>query len=168
MALIGLALVVLGLASSIASVSPTTVTLTPRPDENDENVALLSHAEATSTQIKINNLTLDVMLAANPVAQARGLSGHPGLGPLEGMLFIFDRDSQPGFWMKDMNFPLDIVWVDANRRIVEVSKNIAPDTYPQQFTPITPIRYVLEVNAGFTDMHNIQPGNIIHFLNPNL
>ncbi len=170
MAMIGLALVVLGLAHSLtlsnntASEAPG-LTSTANPSAIDEN-STLPLSKATTSKIKINNLTLDVFLAADPVAQAQGLSGRPALGPLEGMLFIFNRDTEPNFWMKDMNFAIDIIWIDQAGRVIAIEPNLTPDTYPNYFAPPEPIRYVLEVNAGFADTHQITLGNFIHFLEP--
>ena len=168
MAIIGLALVVLGLAHSLADSAPSLANgpkSAPNPSITDEN-ATLPLSKATTSKIKINNLTLDVFLATDPVAQAQGLSGRPALGPLEGMLFIFNRDTEPNFWMKDMNFAIDIIWINQAGQVIAIEPNLTPDTYPNYFAPPEPIRYVLEVNAGFADTHQITLGNFIHFLEP--
>ncbi len=100
---------------------------------------------------------LELEIADTESERARGLSGRAALGENEGMLFIFDEPEMPGFWMKDMHFPIDIIWLDENRQIVGLHENIAPDTYPAIFYPPRlveagpprPIKYVLEVNAGW-------------------
>ena len=83
-----------------------------------------------------------------PEERAQGLSGRSGLADNEGMLFIFDYDARHGFWMKDMLFALDIIWLDADMNVVHAETDVSPDTYPRSFVPTVPARYVLEINAG--------------------
>ncbi len=80
--------------------------------------------------------------------RTRGLSGRESLGKNAGMLFVFPVSNTYGFWMKDMNFSIDIVWLDENFEIVYIKEEVSPETYPESFRPDTPARYVLEVNAG--------------------
>ena len=77
------------------------------------------------------------------------------------MFFIFPLSARYGFWMKDMNFPIDIIWIDGSYRKVETTTNITPDTYPTTFHPYLPAKYVLEVNAGFVRKQNIYVGDRI-------
>lgn len=85
-----------------------------------------------------------------PFLRARGLSGRPGLGPEEGMLFLFDTVRIQSFWMKDMRFPIDILWI-RDGRIVGISPNVPvprrPSELPQYPSPV-PCDVVLEVRAG--------------------
>ena len=90
--------------------------------------------------------------------QARGLSGRASLPENSGMLFSYSTDTRPAFWMKEMNFPIDIIWLDKDWRVVGFEKNVSPSTFPQTFSPSSPIRYVLEVNAGFVDKRQIKLG----------
>lgn len=64
------------------------------------------------------------------------------------MLFVFDISDLYGFWMKDMRFSIDIVWIDADWKIVGVERNVTRTTYPQIFVPKIPIKYVLELPSG--------------------
>lgn len=77
------------------------------------------------------------------------------------MLFIFETPGQHGFWMKDMNFSIDIVWIDENLQIVGIDKNIAPETFPNIFYPNQLVKYVLEIPAGYSDAHRIGLGAVI-------
>ena len=110
------------------------------------------------TTITIGTTTLQVEVATTEIETQQGLSGRPSLALGSGMLFIFDPPRVPGFWMKDMLFPLDIIFIDQKGRVVTVHKNIAPQTYPTTFRPSVPARYVLEVPAGFADTHRIAEG----------
>jgi len=87
-----------------------------------------------------------------------GLSGRESLPENSGLLFLFEREEYYGFWMKDMNFAIDIIWIGKDSRIKDITKNISPETYPRVFKPQDPILYVLEVNAGFAERYKIQKG----------
>lgn len=94
-----------------------------------------------------------------PETRAKGLSGRKSLAANEGMLFIFPDDGIYGFWMKDMLFPIDIVWISADKRVVHVDSDVSPITYPRVFEPPLPVRYVLELPAGKAKEYNALPGS---------
>ena len=60
--------------------------------------------------------------------------------------------------MKEMNFPLDIIWLDSEQKIIDIRSNLQPDSYPKTFSPNQPAQYVLEVPAGFAQNHNLNLG----------
>ena len=88
-----------------------------------------------------------VRIADSPAERAQGLSGTAPLPQGEGMLFIFERAGMYGFWMKDMNYPIDIIWLNDDLESVGATKNISPDTFPAVFYPPVPVRYVLEISS---------------------
>jgi len=87
------------------------------------------------------------------------------LGQYEGMLFVFDEDSQCSMWMKNTLIPLDILWVDRGKKIVHIEKNVPPcrSSPCPVYRSSAYVRYVLEVNAGFTDNHRINVGDTLDF-----
>jgi len=96
----------------------------------------------------------------------KGLSGRPCIGKNEGMLFVFDQPSQYQFWMKDMKFPIDIIWIGSNHRTVVAEENVKPSTYPStRFVnpQDRPAQYVLELQAHASARLNIIPGTPINF-----
>lgn len=93
--------------------------------------------------------------------QERGLSGRTALPDKYGMLFVFDAPDKYGFWMKDMLVPIDIVWVTETGTVVAVDANISPATYPKQFYPPVPIRYVVETQAGLASTKGWKVGSHI-------
>lgn len=105
-----------------------------------------------------------VEIARTSEEQSRGLSGHAPLAPDEGMLFPFPPGSTPGFWMKDMLFPIDIVWI-ADGRVVGFVEHAAPDDRPNRMTyyPPQPVTEVLEVAAGTVGRLGIQIGDGVSF-----
>lgn len=111
------------------------------------------------SQIIINNQTVFVEVADTPALREQGLSGRRSLKDNEGMLFIFDAPVRPGFWMKEMLFPIDIIWVSDNNTIVDISENLLPSSYPRIFSPKTEIKYVLEVPSGFVEKNKVKIGD---------
>lgn len=107
----------------------------------------------------INNVAVELVdVADTDLKRARGLSGRSGLAENEGMLFIFEHQRRPSFWMKDMHFPIDIIWIDENLTVVDITHSLSPDTFPRTYSPELPVKYVLEVNAGFAQKHAIVSG----------
>lgn len=111
--------------------------------------------------ISFYNLEIPVYIADTPRVRTRGLSNKTYLKENKGMLFVFEKPDIYSFWMKDMNFPIDIIWIDADEKVVFIKENIGPETYPELFTPNQPALYVLEVNAGFARQNGIVVGSEI-------
>ena len=110
-------------------------------------------------EVSIRDTTLSVEIADTVLRQIRGLSGRPSLGEHEGMLFVYESPHVMSFWMKDMQFPIDIIWVDENKTIVDISSDVSPDTFPQTFVPSVPVQYVLEVQTGWARNHGVARGD---------
>jgi uncharacterized membrane protein (UPF0127 family) len=93
---------------------------------------------------------VSVDVVDTPALRARGLSGRPGLAAEEGMLFLFESPRIQSFWMKDMRFSIDILWI-RDGRIVGISADLptpkSPVDLPQFASPV-PCDVVLEVRAG--------------------
>lgn len=92
--------------------------------------------------------TIAIAYAITPEEHERGLSGRAALLEGSGLLFVFDRADTYQFWMPDMRFSIDIIWIGEDKRIVDISERVSPESYPTLFRPRVPARYVLEVNAG--------------------
>lgn len=113
--------------------------------------------------VRLGGQTVRVELAISAEAQALGLSGRAGLAEGEGLLFVFNQPGKHMFWMKDMNFPIDILWISESQAVMHIEKNVSPATYPQRFGPDAYSKYVLEVPAGFADKYGINTGNRVLF-----
>lgn len=118
-----------------------------------------SVAVLPTTTVSVGNAKLEVELAITDTQREQGLSGRTSLSEGKGMLFVFDTPGTWGIWMKDMKFPLDIIWADTNGMIITIEHDISPDTYPTSYAPNTPAAYVLEVPAGFAKKHDIAIGS---------
>jgi hypothetical protein len=64
------------------------------------------------------------------------------------MLFVFEKPGRYGFWMPDMHYPIDILWLDDQYSVVAAARSVAPESYPDTFMPPVPARYVLETSPG--------------------
>lgn len=116
--------------------------------------------------VKINNITIPVEISDTPAKQVQGLSDRAELDSESGMLFIFPDKRIRQFWMKNMHFPIDIIWINDDK-IVNISKNLPPEgELPDKtYSSESDVNYVLEVNAGFCDGNGIKTGDkIIHDL----
>lgn len=119
--------------------------------------------ETSTRTIYIGNTQVEAKVVDDQVERQQGLSNTPSLKEGEGMLFVYDTPSKLGIWMKDMNYSIDIIWIDQLKRIVFIEENISPDTFPETFAPPDPALYVLEVPAGFVEKHGVMVGEEVTF-----
>lgn len=139
--------------------NPATVAEVLRPPMNP--------VEDTRPAVEIRGIKIPVTVATSSADVEKGLSGRTSLALDEGMLFMFPAPYQYRFWMPDMQFPLDMIWIDGEKKIVDITKNAPPlldKTKPVFYTPLKPAQYVLEVNAGFSDQHSLTPGDQVTFI----
>jgi hypothetical protein len=118
-------------------------------------------SEPPQKTIQVNEENVRVSIASTPLERAKGLGGRTGLAQDEGMLFVFPADGEYAFWMKDMQFSIDIIWLSADGTIVDLVQDLSPATYPKAFEPKSVSRYVLEVSAGYAVAHNLHVGDIV-------
>lgn len=133
-------------------------------------VFLLFSANTHAPQQKLNisgvyigEKLIRVEVADTLEERTEGLSGRTGLAADEGMLFIFPEDGLHAFWMKDMLFPIDIVWLSNDRVVTDIAPSVSPSTYPASFSPTTPVRYALELPAGLVEEYAIEKGDTFLF-----
>ncbi|AKM80402.1 TPA: DUF192 domain-containing protein [Candidatus Saccharibacteria bacterium] len=114
-------------------------------------------ASAEKIPVQIGRGTYQVQILSTPENRDKGLSGTEKLDKTEGRLFVFPESDKWSIWMKDMKFPIDIVWLDSEKRVVHLVKDAQPDSYPEtRFTPKKVARFVLEFPAGSIERSNIQ------------
>ena len=120
-----------------------------------------AHAIVTTSTGK----EISVEVADTVEKRSLGLGKRPGLKNGWGMLFVFEKRKQHGFWMKDMQFPLDIIWLD-NHRIVYILRNVQPaksGVIPPVMTPPVAGNFVLEIDAGRADELKLQIGQRLKY-----
>lgn len=127
--------------------------------------AINAPVSAGIPSVMIGQTVVPVELATTTGAVEKGLSGRASLDAQSGMLFIFLKPFIYHFWMPDMRFPLDIIWIN-NGKVVDISENVSNEfdpVNPRFYAPSKPVRYVLEVNAGFAARTHIQIGDEVSF-----
>ena len=121
--------------------------------------------------VEVGGAAFKVDVADDAAERAQGLSGRAGLPDDVGMLFVYQEPVVPGFWMRQMRFPLDFVWIGEGCEVVDVTPNVPeplPDTSDAElvvYRPAAPILYNLEVNAGTSESQGIEVGDAVRFHN---
>jgi hypothetical protein len=108
------------------------------------------------------SVRVSVEIADTPDTQTRGLMYRTHLDPDRGMLFLFEEEKRHSFWMKNTPIPLDLIFIDRDRRIVGIHENAEPFS----LVPIDvgePSRSVLEVNGGFAAAHRLAVGDRVTY-----
>lgn len=108
-----------------------------------------------------------VEVAIDDATRARGLMFRDRLEADRGMLFVFGSMEIHSFWMKNTLIPLDMVWIDDQRRIVEIKSGVPPcaaDPCPS-YVPSAHALYVLELADGVAATHGLKPGDALRFEN---
>jgi uncharacterized membrane protein (UPF0127 family) len=145
-----------------------------RLEAQQEKLQDNSSSEATSPiangyrqlNVSVNNQTLIADIAATNEQRTKGLAVKDSLAENQAMLFVFENEAEHTFWMKDMKFPIDIIWMDANKTVIHVEHNLQPcstmilcTTYKASGNSL----YVLETVSGFAQKHGITKGTHIDF-----
>jgi len=122
----------------------------------------LESVEFPRGTIKIDDIVLEVQIADTDPRRARGLMFQEQLPLDEGMLLVFDDANKRSIWMLNMQFPLDVIWIDDNNKVVFIEKNVPPCktaletvTCPSYKGGSKDAKYVLEVTAGFVEEFKI-------------
>ena len=161
-----------------ATVTPTSVLIeTPPqiPTETLDPIATVTLVPdgiiSTGPMVRVEELVFPVELADSPDKRIRGLSGRASLDARTGMLFIFEKPERFRFWMREMEIPLDIVWIGSNCEVVDVSEDVpfpAPQTPLDElprYSPESRAKFVLEINAGEAADLGLGIGDKVEFLN---
>lgn len=131
---------------------------------SDSNVA--EAPEVKKVNVIIGEIVIPSEIADTDQSRELGLSYRKQLEAGSGMLFSFNSLVKPVFWMKDMLFPLDIIWIKEDK-IVDIHKNVpipkpGEDLYQlPKYSPRQAVNFVLEVNAGFTNQNGIKVGDSV-------
>jgi uncharacterized membrane protein (UPF0127 family) len=118
---------------------------------------------ANQQHVRLGDTTIGVDIADTPALREQGLSGKQSLDDAHGMLFIFQDDGKHAFWMKDMLFSIDMIWLSADKKVIYIAPNAAPDSYPSSFSSDASSSYVIEVPAGWATRHRVSIGSTAQF-----
>lgn len=153
-------------AAAISAVTPTHAPVSPiaRPTIVTAPAATSAEQEAPASHtLTLKGETIRVEVADTPAEREKGLSGRQGLGKNEGLLFVFEEEGYYGFWMKDMLFPIDILWIGSDGSIVYIVESATPESYPLAYVPPRASRYVLELPADWVRTHSLSTGERVSF-----
>lgn len=121
-------------------------------------------AKPTTAKVTIDKQEFSVEVAQTPKTQQQGLSDRKNLPEDQGMLFIFEKPGIYPFWMRRMDFPLDMIYINQNK-IVQIFKNLPAPSSPTSNLPIyrseSPADKVLEINAGLSDKYGFKKGDTV-------
>lgn len=109
---------------------------------------LVLNYKNTENTIKTPNKIYKVLISNTDQKRMTGLSNTKNLNKDTVMLFIFEKPDMYGIWMKDMLYPIDIVYLDNEMNVVSFFDNVKPSSYPEIFYPEEKSRYIIEMNAG--------------------
>lgn len=119
-----------------------------------------------NVKMRVADTPIYVQVMRTPLELEQGLSGKEKLGEYEGMLFIMPQTQIPVFWMKDMRFDIDMIWIK-DTTVVGVTEDVpmpkagTPLSDLPRYSPTEPADKVLEVNAGFSQKHGIKKGSTV-------
>jgi uncharacterized protein len=116
--------------------------------------------------ITINDVILQADVALTADEQTKGLSIKDTLQSNEGMLFPYEAPRILSFWMRDMKFPIDILWLGADKKVVHIEESLQPCSplLPcPSYAPDVQAQYVLETVAGFSSSNGITEGTHVEF-----
>lgn len=129
-----------------------------------ENVLAQEQKQNQTGLVTVGGVNLITSLSTTPDAQSKGLAIRDSLNENEGMLFIFETPQKYSFWMKDMKFPIDIIWINQDGKIVHIEKNLPPCVFLlpcPSYAPNDDSLYVLEVVSNFTNKFDINVGDSV-------
>lgn len=126
---------------------------------NEKNITISEIFFPGVPVMHIGDIPVRVEIANTDAERIKGLSDRKEFGEkVNGMLFVFSRPDYHGIWMKDMNFPIDLIWINKDLTVVGIDKNIQPESYPKTFRPSEPVLYLVETDTYYADTMGITVG----------
>jgi hypothetical protein len=119
--------------------------------------------DSGTTILRTGSKKYTLFVVSTPTTQQLGLGQRASLPKDQGMLFVFGQAAQQCFWMKDMHFPLDMIWLSPSHRVEHIQPDVSPKTYPNSFCPDVTAQYVIELNAGQASAAGIYTGERLSF-----
>lgn len=119
-------------------------------------------------KVCIKNKCFNVEIAQTQKEKEAGLMNRKYLDPDKGMLFLFKNEGIYNFWMKNTLIPLDIIWIDKNKKVVFIKENAMPCNLEdcETFYPTQKAKYVLEINGGLAEKYGLKVGDEVEIALP--
>lgn len=118
--------------------------------------------ESACSGVELQSGCFELERAITNEQRILGLSNRDSLPSSSGMLFVFEDVEEQCFWMKDMKFNIDMIWLNQDKEILKIENNVAPRTYPETFCQAD-TKYVLEFNSGTASANGLKVGSTLQF-----
>ena len=145
-------------ANQTATTTPITTAMNSINGTEPNVDAVIAKWFAPLSPLTLGGVALAASVADTTSERQQGLSGTPYLPTGVVKLFIFDEAGLWGFWMKEMKYPIDIIWLDEHKEVVYIEHYLTPESYPKTVTPPGNAKYVIETKAGFAAANNLTIG----------
>jgi uncharacterized protein len=163
--------VIAAAAAGVLYFNPAITSMLGQPEDEQQELLMTQEVRSGSNgyrqvNVTVNGLVLVADIAATDEQRTKGLSVKDRLAENEAMLFVFDNEAEHTFWMKDMKFPIDIIWIDTDKTVVHIEHNLQPcssELFCPTYKPIDDSLYVLETVGGFAEKHDIVKGTRVDF-----
>jgi uncharacterized membrane protein (UPF0127 family) len=175
--------IVVSLAAAIGIIASTALYFYPAiissilgaSEDNNQQEANMGEVTPTNSSsnsyrqvnVTVNGIELVADVAATNEQRTKGLSVKDALAENEAMLFVFDTAQEHSFWMKNMKFPIDIIWLDSDKTVIHIEHNLQPCSFAAFCPTYKPddnnALYVLETVAGFAQKHDVVEGPRVEF-----
>jgi uncharacterized protein len=156
-----------GIIGAVLYFGPLFATAEPgSPQGNATGIEAPTNSTYRQVNVTLSNVTLVADVADTNELRTKGLSVKNTLNETEGMLFVFSTAREHSFWMKDMKFPIDIIWISEFHEVVYVEHSLepcAPNSFCPTYKPDRNALYVLETVAGFAQKHNVTENDYVDF-----
>jgi uncharacterized membrane protein (UPF0127 family) len=126
-----------------------------------EGKTIMELFEFSSPIVHVGEIPIKVEIADTQELRTKGLSHRDELEGVNGMFFLFDTVDRHSIWMKDMRFPIDVIWVDENLKVVGIDRGVQPESYPKKYFAPVPVRFVIETEDRFTETFGIAVGHSV-------
>ncbi len=169
---IGAVAIVIGLiAVGVLYFSPAIIGMLSQPEYEQQELLISQEVRSggngfRQVNVIVNGVVLVADIAATNEQRTMGLSVKDSLDENEAMLFVFDEEAEHTFWMKNMKFPIDIIWIDSDNTVVHIEHNLQPcssGVFCPTYKPNDDSLYVLETIGGFAERHDIVKGTTVEF-----
>jgi uncharacterized protein len=159
------------IAAAVLYLNPAITSMLGQPQDEQQELILSQEVRSGSNgyrqvNVTVNGQVLFADIAATDEQRTEGLAVKDSLAENEAMLFVFDNEAEHTFWMKNMKFPIDIIWLDSDKTVVHIEHNLQPcssELLCPTYKPNDDSLYVLETIGGFAQRHDIVKGTMVEF-----
>jgi uncharacterized protein len=169
--IVAVAIAIGGITAGLLYFNPSITGILAEPEHERQELIMSQEVRSGSNiyrqvNVTVNGQVLVADIAATDEQRTKGLSVKDRLAENEAMLFVFDNEGEHTFWMKNMKFPIDIIWIDSDKAVVHIEHNLQPcnsDLLCPTYRPIDDSLYVLETVGGFAEKYDIVKGTMVEF-----